>query len=110
MVTISRGNVTNRYYLFGGRDESSASLIQGMTLGGVMLDEVALMPRSFVEQAVARCSLENSKYFFNCKSGASLSLVLYGMDEKKPKKKMFCISISLWTTIPLCPKALKKKI
>lgn len=66
MVTISRGNVTNRYYLFGGRDESSASLIQGMTLGGVMLDEVALMPRSFVEQAVARCSLENSKYFFNC--------------------------------------------
>ena len=64
MVTISRGNVTNRYYLFGGRDESSASLIQGM--GGVMLDEVALMPRSFVEQAVARCSLENSKYFFNC--------------------------------------------
>lgn len=63
MITISRGNVTNRYYLFGGRDESSASLIQGMTLGGVMLDEVALMPRSFVEQAVARCSLENSKYF-----------------------------------------------
>ena len=58
--------MTNRYYLFGGRDESSASLIQGMTLGGVMLDEVALMPRSFVEQAVARCSLENSKYFFNC--------------------------------------------
>lgn len=46
MITISRGNVTNRYYLFGGRDESSASLIQGMTLGGVMLDEVALMPRS----------------------------------------------------------------
>lgn len=35
MVTISRGNVTNRYYLFGGRDESSASLIQGMTLGGL---------------------------------------------------------------------------
>ncbi len=66
MITISRGNVTNRYYLFGGRDELSASLIQGMTLGGVMLDEVALMPRSFVEQAVARCSLENSKYFFNC--------------------------------------------
>ena len=60
MITISRGNVTNRYYLFGGRDESSASLIQGMTLGGVMLDEVALMPRSFVEQAVARCSLENT--------------------------------------------------
>ncbi len=65
-LEITRQNVTNRFYLFGGRDESSASLIQGMTLGGIMLDEAALMPRSFVEQALARCSLENAKYFFNC--------------------------------------------
>ncbi|MCM1285164.1 MAG: PBSX family phage terminase large subunit [Acetobacter sp.] len=65
-LEISRDKNTNRFYIFGGRDESSASLIQGMTLGGVMLDEVALMPRSFVEQALARCSLEKSKYFFNC--------------------------------------------
>lgn len=65
-IKITRQNVTNRFYLFGGRDESSASLIQGMTLGGIMLDEAALMPRSFVEQALARCSLENAKYFFNC--------------------------------------------
>ncbi len=65
-LEISKDNIINRFYLFGGRDESSASLIQGMTLGGVMLDEVALMPRSFVEQALARCSLENAKFFFNC--------------------------------------------
>ena len=56
----------NTFYLFGGRDESSAALIQGMTLGGVLFDEVALMPRSFVEQAIARCSLEKSKLWFNC--------------------------------------------
>lgn len=65
-VEISRGEVKNRFYLFGGRDESSASLIQGMTLGGILLDEAALMPRSFVEQAIARCSLNNSKLWFNC--------------------------------------------
>ena len=65
-LEISRENLVNRFYLFGGRDESSAALIQGMTLGGVLFDEVALMPRSFVEQALARCSLEKSKYFFNC--------------------------------------------
>lgn len=57
---------TNRFYLFGGKDESSASLIQGMTLSGVFFDEVALMPRSFVEQAVARCSVIGSKMWFNC--------------------------------------------
>ncbi|MDR0531785.1 MAG: PBSX family phage terminase large subunit [Oscillospiraceae bacterium] len=56
----------NRFYLFGGKDEGSAALIQGMTLGGVLLDEVALMPRSFVEQAIARCSLAGSKLWFNC--------------------------------------------
>lgn len=66
MVEISFKNRTNRFYLFGGRDESSAALIQGMTLGGILLDEVALMPRSFVEQALARCSLPNSAFWFNC--------------------------------------------
>ena len=56
----------NRFYIFGGYDESSADLIQGITFAGVLLDEVALMPRSFVEQACARCSVEGSRLWFNC--------------------------------------------
>ena len=56
----------NRYLLFGGRDESSAALIQGSTLAGILMDETALMPRSFVEQAVARCSVPGSRLWFNC--------------------------------------------
>ena len=56
----------NRYYFFGGKDESSYQLIQGITLAGVLLDEVALMPKSFVEQALARCSVTGSKLWFNC--------------------------------------------
>ena len=56
----------NHFYIFGGRDESSASLIQGITFAGILLDEVALMPRSFVEQACARCSVTGSKLWFNC--------------------------------------------
>ncbi len=66
LVEISYGGATNRFYLFGGKDEGSAALIQGMTLAGVLLDEVTLMPRSFVEQALARCSVEGSKLWFNC--------------------------------------------
>lgn len=65
-IDISCLGRTNRFYLFGGRDEGSASLIQGMTLSGVFFDEVALMPRSFVEQALARCSVNGSKMWFNC--------------------------------------------
>ncbi|MEG2814386.1 MAG: terminase family protein, partial [Oscillospiraceae bacterium] len=52
-IDISFSGRKNRLYIFGGRDESSASLIQGITLSGIMLDEVCLMPRSFVEQALA---------------------------------------------------------
>ncbi|HIT02507.1 MAG TPA: PBSX family phage terminase large subunit [Candidatus Enterenecus merdae] len=66
VLTIRRGQRENRIYLFGGKDESSYTLIQGVTLAGVLLDEVALMPRSFVEQALARCSVTGSKLWFNC--------------------------------------------
>lgn len=66
VLTVTRGARSNRFYVFGGRDESSYMLIQGVTLAGVLLDEVALMPRSFVEQALARCSVDGAKLWFNC--------------------------------------------
>lgn len=65
-MKIRCGGVENTYFLFGGKDEGSAALIQGVTLAGVLLDEVALMPRSFVEQACARCSVEGSRMWFSC--------------------------------------------
>lgn len=66
MVEVTKGGRKNRFYLFGGRDESSAALIQGCTLAGALFDEAALMPRSFVEQAIARCSVEGSRLWFCC--------------------------------------------
>lgn len=67
-----RGKEThrNKFYIFGGRDERSQDLIQGITLAGVFFDEVALMPQSFVNQATGRCSVEGSKFWFNCNPGA----------------------------------------
>ncbi len=66
LVEVSRGDVTNYFYVFGGKDERSQDLIQGITLAGVFFDEVALMPESFVNQATGRCSVTGSKYWFNC--------------------------------------------
>lgn len=71
VIVARRGNRENRIYMFGGKDESSAALIQGVTLAGVLLDEVALMPRSFVEQALARCSVKGAKLWFNCNPDSS---------------------------------------
>ena len=66
IMIVSDGHRENIFEVFGGRDESSFALIQGRTLAGVLVDEVALQPRSFVEQACARCSVDGSKLWFNC--------------------------------------------
>lgn len=65
-IVVSAAGRSNSIYLFGGKDESSAALIQGITLAGILLDEVALMPESFVNQATGRCSVAGSKLWFNC--------------------------------------------
>lgn len=66
LVIIQRGQVINYFYIFGGKDERSQDLVQGITAAGFLFDEVALMPESFVNQAVARCSVEGAKLWFNC--------------------------------------------
>ncbi|MFV0412946.1 MAG: PBSX family phage terminase large subunit [Oscillospiraceae bacterium] len=66
LLIIRRNGKTNYFYLFGGKDERSQDLIQGITLAGAFFDEVAIMPESFVNQATGRCSVEGSKYWFNC--------------------------------------------
>lgn len=89
-----QGNV-NTFYVFGGKDESSASLIQGVTLAGVLFDEVALMPKSFVEQALARCSVEGSKYWFNCNpEGPRHWFKTEHIDQAK-EKKYLCFHFTL---------------
>ena len=66
LLVIKKGGKTNYYYVFGGQNEKSQDLVQGITSAGALLDEVALMPQSFVNQATGRCSVEGSKIFFNC--------------------------------------------
>ena len=67
LMTVKRRGRVNYFYVFGGKDESSYMLIQGITLAGVLFDEVALMPQSFVEQAIARpLSVDTAKLWFNC--------------------------------------------
>lgn len=65
-LTIQGEKGSNRFYLFGGKDERSAAYIQGITLAGAFFDEAALMPESFVNQATGRCSVAGSKLWFNC--------------------------------------------
>lgn len=54
---------SNTYYLFGAPTQASQDVLQGLTAAGCFLDEATLLPRNFIDQSLARCSVENSKYF-----------------------------------------------
>ncbi len=108
LLEISYKNHTNRFYLFGGRDESSASLIQGITLGGVLLDEVALMPRSFVEQALARCSLNGSKFWFNCNPDNPKHWFYEEWIKKAKEKNCLHLHFLMEDNPSLSPKVIKR--
>jgi PBSX family phage terminase large subunit len=66
LLILARGKTINNFYIFGGKDESSFQTVQGITAAGAFMDEVALMPESFVNQVLARCSVEGAKYWFSC--------------------------------------------
>ena len=90
MVEVTRKGVTNYFYIFGGKDERSQDLIQGITLAGCFFDEVALMPESFVNQATGRCSVEGSKFWFNCNpSGPYHWFKINWIDKCKEKKLLY---------------------
>ena len=98
MVEITKKGVTNYFYVFGGKDESSQDLIQGITLAGCFFDEVALMPESFVNQATARCSVEVQN------GGSTATLMDHFIGSKqigliKQKKRISSTYILQWMTI-----------
>ncbi len=108
ILELSFKKRTNRFYLFGGKDEASASLIQGMTLSGLLLDEVALMPRSFVEQALARCSVSGSKFWFNCNPENPRHWFHEEWIKKAEQKNCLYLHFLMTDNPSLTPKILKR--
>lgn len=105
---VTMGQTTNRYYLFGGKDEASGGLIQGITLGGLLLDETALMPRSFVEQAIARCSLDGSRLWFNCNPDNPYHWFKREWIDKAKEKNCLYLHFDLTDNPSLSPAIIKR--
>lgn len=95
MVEITRQGITNYFYVFGGKDESSQDLIQGITLAGVFFDEVALMPESFVNQATGRCSVDGSKFWFNCNPDGPYHWFKTNWIDKVDEKKLLYLHFTM---------------
>ncbi len=101
LVEISRGKVTNYFYIFGGKDERSQDLIQGITLAGVFFDEVALMPESFVNQATGRCSVDGSKYWFNCNPDGPYHWFKTNWIDEAKKKNLIVLHFTMEDNLSL---------
>lgn len=101
LLVVTKGNVANSFYIFGGKDESSQDLIQGITLAGVLFDEVALMPESFVNQATARCSVEGSKFWFNCNPGSVTHWFYTGWVLKCKRRKLLYLHFTMEDNLTL---------
>lgn len=95
LVVVRRGNLENYFYVFGGKDERSQDLIQGITLAGVFFDEVALMPESFVNQATGRCSVDGSKFWFNCNPGSPAHWFKTGWIDKRQDKRLLYLHFTM---------------
>ena len=94
-IIVSDGIRTNYFYIFGGRDESSQDLIQGLTLAGLYCDEVALMPESFVNQATGRCSVAGAKMWFNCNPESPMHWFLNNWIKKQAEKKLLHLHFTM---------------
>ncbi len=108
LLEISYRGKANRFYLFGGKDEGSAALIQGMTLAGILFDEVALMPRSFVEQGLARCSVAGSKFWFNCNPEYPFHWFYREWIKKSEEKNALYLHFEMTDNPSLSPEMLKR--
>lgn len=107
-LIISKGEVRNTYYLFGGKDERSRDYVQGFTAAGFYFDEVVLMPRSFVEQCLARCSVEGSKYWFNCNPEGPFHWFKTEYVDKAEELKLYRLKFNLYDNPSLSKETIKR--
>lgn len=104
MVEISKGDTVNFFYIFGGKDERSQDLIQGITLAGMFFDEVALMPESFVNQATGRCSVDGSKFWFNCNPDSPSHWFKMNWIDKADEKHLIYLHFTMDDNLSLSEK------
>lgn len=104
LLTVSRNGVENYFYIFGGKDERSQDLIQGITLAGLFCDEVALMPESFVNQATGRCSVDGSKFWFNCNPAGPYHWFKTNWIDKSREKNIIYLHFTMDDNLSLSEK------
>lgn len=97
---------TNTYYLYGANTEAAQDALQGLTAAGAYLDEAALFPKSFVDQAIGRCSVDGWKFWMNCNPEGPHHFICeeYLDPGAVKKKKVYHLHFTMEDNLSLSPK------
>lgn len=85
----------NTYLLYGAPNESSQDGLQGVTLAGGLVDEAALVPESFMDQFVGRCSVEGAKIFMTCNPKGPHHWFKTEYIDKREKKEILYLHFTM---------------
>ena len=97
---------TNTYYLYGANTEAAQDALQGLTAAGAYLDEAALFPKSFVDQAIGRCSVDGWKFWMNCNPEGPHHFICeeYLNPEEMQKKKVYHLHFTMDDNLSISPR------
>ena len=93
----------NVYYLYDAHNERSQDRLQGLTAAGALADEVALFPRSFVEQMIGRCSVDGARLWLNCNPESPAHFVKTELIDKAAEKCIYCLHFTMDDNLTLSP-------
>ena len=73
----------------GAADEKAESKIRGLTIAGMLADEISLYPQNFVMQSIARCSIAGAQLFWSTNPDSPMHFLKTDfMDNPKIKDKL----------------------
>lgn len=99
---------SNIYYLFGANTEAAQDALQGLTAAGAYLDEAALFPQSFIDQAIGRCSVTGAKIWMNCNPEGPHHYIREEFLVKAKEKKVYHLHFMMTDNLSLSPKVIAR--
>lgn len=97
---------SNTYYLYGANTEASQDALQGLTAAGAYADEAALFPKSFIDQMIARCSVDGWKVWMNCNPAGPHHFIReeYLSETEMKRKKVYHLHFTMDDNLSISPK------
>ena len=101
---------SNSYFLYGANTEAAQDALQGLTAAGAYMDEAALFPKSFVDQAIGRCSVKGAKVWMNCNPEGPHHYIReeFLLPEKQTEKRVYHLHFMMRDNLSLSPEVVER--